>query len=205
MEKKTKNNLKLLFIVIFFGFLIWSSYDLMKYPNQQPIQMGFALVYLVGLIGAIGKRIYSVKIITDDNKNSSKRMYKHFMFVTTILYLVFGVFSSFIFILGDESIRSTFFSSLWLMLLIFCFQIIPLLIFSYQLKESVSEKTMINTFIFSYFFISLIFGWSSAYLAHDILKIPAQQDLFIISYGVLILPIIFIIYFDKKFNYIHFF
>jgi len=202
MKLKTKNNLKLFAIVLIFGWLTWSSYDLMKYSEQQPVQMGFALGYLTFLLIAIAKRIYSIKILVKERESNFKKMYSHFKFFTGLLYFVLGLYSAYIFILADRSIISTLFSSIWLLMLIFCFQSIPFLIFSYQLKGGLSEKIMLRTFLVTYAFLSIIFGWSSAYLAHDVLMIPIQQDLFIVSYGMLIFPIIFIIYFDKNYDYI---
>jgi hypothetical protein len=80
------------------------------------------------------------------------------------------------------------------------FQSIPFLVISYQLKEKVSERIINNTFFFLYILLSVLFGWTSGKIS-NLLGIPLQQDLFVILIGVLIMPLAFIIYFDKTYEH----
>jgi len=52
-----------------------------------------------------------------------------------------------------------------------------------------------------YVILSILFGWTSAQIAFSVLKLPIREDLFFATYGLLILPIIFIIYFDYVVEY----
>lgn len=200
--KSNKNNIKLGIIFLFFVYLVWSSYKLMAIPEEQSTQTGFALFYFSCLLIAIYRRIYSIKVFKEQNLDISTKMYENFKFIITTLLTIFGLYSTYLFILADIQVTSHFFSSIWLLLLIFSFQSIPFLILAYQFKIGISSKSIARTFFFSYSFLSLIFGWLSAAIAQKILMLPAQQDLFLISYGTLVLPILFVIYFDKNFNYL---
>ena len=197
---KNKNITKLILFVLF-GYLIFSTYYLMADPKQQTTQIGFWLIYHSILLLAIYKRINSIKVIQEHKLELINKMHNHFKLWTTIIFLIFSTYSAYIFLLASNNVRNTLFSSIWLQLLIMSFQSIPFLILSYQLKESVSEKIMYKSFFWSYAFLSLIFGWASAQLAFHILHLPAQQDLFISAYGLLVIPFIFILYFDIIYDY----
>ena len=198
---KNKNIIKLILFVIVFGFLITSTYYLMADPKQQSTQIGFGLFYHFVLLGAIYKRIKSIKIVEENKLIIVKKMYNHFKLWTTIIFPIFALYSAYIFLLASNNLKNIFFSSMRLQLLIITFQSIPFLVLSYQLKESISEKIMYRTFFGLYSFLSIIFGWTSAQISFYILKLPAQQDLFVSTYGLLIMPFVFIIYFDKIYDY----
>lgn len=199
---KTKGSLRLVIFIALFTFLIISTYYLMGKPSQQPIQIGWGLLYNILILGAIHKRIYSIKVIDTSKNWKNKKMYEHFNIWTKLIFIILALYSSYLFLLAKENIRSILFSSIWLELLIISFQSIPFLMLSYQLNENTSEKVMARTFFASYIFLSMIFGWTSAQIADKILLLPAQQDLFIAVYGLLLMPFIFILYFDKVYDYL---
>ena len=191
--------IKAVITLIMLIFLGVSTYFLMGDEKQMPIQMGFGLGYLTYALFSINKRIDFIEG-RQVPKIRLERLKKNINFFAKGYALIFGLFSTFIFLLANKGIVNTFMSSLWLVGLIIFFQgCCFIYLFNFIGKNKVKTlKTIFNTI---YAVLSVIFGWASAQLAFFILKLPAREDLFFATYGLLILPIAFLIYFDYFFDY----
>jgi len=101
-------------------FLGWSTFSLMGDESQRPIQLGFGLGYITYALFAINKRIIFLTKI----KIPKIRLYKmkrDFNFFFGTFFVIFALFSSFIFILAGKEIVNTPMSSIWLLGVIFIF------------------------------------------------------------------------------------
>lgn len=115
----------------------------------------------------------------------------HIKNISSIFFVLFTTYSSFILFLATKGISNIVFSSLWLLTLIFLFQSFVIYIVLYMIKEKINKNNIISAFTISYFLLSAMFGWTSATLAHDVLFIPMLLDLTLATYGTLILLFIF--------------
>ena len=91
-------------------------------------------------------------------------------------------------------------SSIWLLGVIFIFQG-GCFLYLVNYLDKHKPKSLIRMYNFLYVLLSILFGWTSAQIAFSVLKLPIREDLFFATYGLLILPVIFIIYFDYVFDY----
>jgi hypothetical protein len=191
---------KSLITLVAYLFLIVSTYFLMSNPEQMGIQMGFGMFYGIYLMFEIWARIRYIKSKIRKNTVIDK-MYDDIKFLGSKIRYVFTLYSGFIIALAVIGITHIFFSSMWLILLIFTFQSLSFYILAYGLKNDWNETKLLLSFFASYAFLSMLFGWTSAHIAKDMIMLPPREDLFIAFYGVLIFPIVSLIYFDDKYNY----
>ena len=196
---KTIKKLKILFYLFILIFLGFSTYFLMGDAKERPIQIGFGLVYIYYALFSIYKRIRFL----DKNKIPKiklNKMKRDFNFFGKLFYIFFPIYSSCIFLLAINGVVNHFLSSIWLLCFIFVFQgICFLYLVNYIGKHK--PQTLIKTFSGLYVVLSILMGWTSAQICFNILKLPIREDLFFATYGLLILPVIFILYFNYVFDY----
>jgi len=194
-------NKKIRILIYFFAltFLGVTTFFLMGYPIFIPIEICFGLGYVIYALTAIKKRIDFLNY-TKIPKIKLNRMKEDFNFFGKLFYPIFAVYSGFIFYLASRGVKNNLFSSLWLIEVIFVFQGFCFLYFVNYIGKH-KPKTLLRIFSWSYIILSAMFGWTSAQIAYNILKLPVREDLFFATYGLLILPVIFIVYFDYVFNY----
>lgn len=200
MDKENSKRLKALGYSVLLLFLGWSTFSLMGNESQRPIQIGFGIVYITYALFAIYKRINFLtnlkipKIKFSNMKNDFNFFYKGFIGI-------FAIFSSFVFVLATfKGVTNNWISSIWLLGVIFIFQG-GCFLYLINYLDKHKPESLLRNFNFLYVILSILFGWTSAQIAFSILNLPAREDLFFATYGLLILPILFIIYFDYVFDY----
>lgn len=198
-EEKKNLKLKSIIYIILLLFLGISTFFLMGNASQRPLQIGFGLFYLTFTLNSIYKRIHALEKLKKI-KTKLEKMKKDFDFSIRTFFIFFTAFSTLIFILANKDIINNLMSSLWLLSVIFLFQGFSFLYLVTYIDKH-KPKTLSFVFGFLYSVGSIVFGWTSAWICSTILKLPAREDLFFATYGVLILPILFIIYFDYVFSY----
>lgn len=117
---------------------------------------------------------------------------------SAFFYPTFAFYSAFILILSSNEIRNPIFSSIWLLLLIFVVQIPLLYSILYMMKNKFKIDQIYKIFTLGYLILGAMFGWTSAYLAHDVLLIPLLPDLTVATYGSLILFYLFLKYLEEE-------
>lgn len=153
--------------------------------------LGLGLFLNVFLLGKIHEFIQKFEY-KDINMGEISKNLDFIKTFSTFYYSIFAIYSGFILILASQEIRNVFFSSIWLLSLIFAFQI-PILFFGLYMIEYKKDQYKISRFFnVSYIILAGMFGWSSANIAHDILFIPLLPDLTVATFGTLILLYIFL-------------
>lgn len=186
-------------ILLILGYLSWSSWRLMGDPNEVRAQLGFGLGYLFFAFVSIHERIHFLKDkkIPKIKLNRMKSDFKNFYTVYAILYVFW---SGLLFVLCNSITIPQWIGCSWLLGFIFLTQGACFL-YLVQYIDKHKAKRLLGIFEGLFILISIIFGWISAQIAYNILELSMGNDLFTVTYGQLILPIIFILYFDYVFNY----
>jgi len=158
--------------------------------------LGYGLTGNFLLIYEVIKKISSFEV----NDKTKKAIFGIFDLGKTFIptyYAVFALFTALIIPLANKGITSEIFSSIWLFLLIFAFQIPTFFVAIYLLIKKFNKNHIIILFITMYLLLSAMFGWSSAYVEHDILQLSKIPDLLIATYGTLLLLFVFVKYFEN--------
>src|SRR3989344_9187521 len=141
-------------------FLGWSTFSLMGDESQRPIQLGFGLGYITYALFAINKRISFLNDKTIPKIKLGK-MKRDFNFFFGTFFVIFALFSSFIFILEGKGITNNLISSIWLLGVIFIFQG-GCFLYLVNYLDKHKPKSLIRMYNFLYVLLSIIFGWTSA-------------------------------------------
>lgn len=176
-------------VAVFFKvFLNLSYFDMFL---GYGLMGNFLLIYEI--IGKISKFELNKK-----NKIAIGHVVDFFRILVSVYYPVFALFTALILALANKGIIDEVFSSVWLLLLIFAFQIPVLYGSLYLLSKKYSKRQIIYIFMFLYLVLSAIFGWTSAYVDLSILKLSTIPDLVIATYGTLILLFVTVKYFENQ-------
>jgi len=190
---QASDTVKYLFILAL-GIFIAKPIFRLNYFNSL---LSYGLALNIILFYLISKKLSDIK---QQNKRKAiflSELMNTINLIAKIFYAIFAAFSTFIFILVATDITSTIFSGIWLLLLIFFFQISIFWFILYLIQKRKSTKLIKTIFLITYLLLSAMFGWTSARLAHDVIHIPMVLDLIIATYGTLILPFIFVKVLDR--------
>lgn len=159
--------------------------------------LGFGMFLNALTLREIFRLLQNLKNEKINMKKISKGL-NYIMGFSSFFYPTFAFYSAFILILSSNEIRNTIFSSIWLLMLIFVVQIPLLYSILYMMKNKFKINQIYKIFTLGYLILGAMFGWTSAYLAHDVLLIPLLPDLTIATYGSLILLYLFLKYLEEE-------
>ncbi|MBI2543455.1 MAG: hypothetical protein HYW24_04695 [Candidatus Aenigmarchaeota archaeon] len=142
------------------------------------------------------KNIFYFRMNTETQK-ATTNAFEFMKSFSPMYYVIYGVFTTLIILLASNEITSEPFSILWLFLTIFAFQIPTFFYTIYLLSKNYRRELIILFFVIGYALLSAMFGWTSAYVERDILKLSALPDLLVATYGTGILFLVFTKYLEK--------